>query len=152
MSDIATVSLPGLDGRLGADQQTALKDLIQSASFKPDNDNNGPYDLTLSSEEGRLIVKIRNTQGNELPALILSLSPYRRIIHDYFLMIEGYEESRRTATSCRLEAIDMGRRGLHNEGAEMMIDRLRGKIEMDFETARRLFTLICALQKPSVRS
>ena len=93
------------------------------------------------------MLRLRNERDEELPLLALSLQPYRRLIHDYFLMVQGYEESRRSAPPERLEAIDMGRRGLHNEGAELLIERLKGKIDMDFETARRLFTLICVLHR-----
>jgi uncharacterized protein (UPF0262 family) len=111
------------------------------------NDNAGPYGVTLSIAEGRLVMQMKNAQKEETPALVLSLSPYRRLIQDYFLMIESYEKARLSATREKLEAIDMGRRGLHNEGAELFKSRLEGKIELDFETARKFFTLICALHR-----
>jgi len=83
--------------------------------------------------------------------LVLSLKPYRRLIQDYFLMLESYEQARHSATRDKLEAIDMGRRGIHNEGADLLLSRMESKITMDHETARKLFTLICVLHKTHVR-
>lgn len=131
--------------RMAHERDTALADLTTDGLFQPLKDKNGPYRLDISVEGHRLVLKIKNADGADLPMLILSLSPYKRIIHDYFLMIESYERMRIEGNLQKLEPIDMARRGLHNEAAEMMRDRLRDKIEMDHATARRLFTLVCTL-------
>lgn len=150
-SRIFKLSLPENNGMgpgpLDAERLAALSDLMQSSHFQPLNDNEGPYAVQLSVEENRLVLRLRNAADDELNTLALSLQPYRRLIHDYFLILESYETARHTATSDKLEAIDMARRSLHNEGAELLTSRLRDKIDIDFETARRLFTLICVLVK-----
>ena len=137
---------------LACEQRAALHDLLAASHFKPLNDNTGPYDVTLAVADARLVVAIRNAAQADLSTLVLSLKPYRRVIDDYFLMIRSFEDARRTAAPCKLEAIDMGRRGLHNEGAELLVNRLADKVEIDFETARRLFTLICALHRDQIRT
>jgi uncharacterized protein (UPF0262 family) len=114
-------------------------------------DPEGPYDLTLSVEENRLVFRISNDNGDAIPMLVLSLKPYARLIKDYFLIVESYEKALRDGGPSRLEAIDMGRRGLHNEGASLLMERLKGKIVMDADTARRLFTLICVLHAGSAQ-
>jgi uncharacterized protein (UPF0262 family) len=129
------------------ERERALHDLRDHGVFRPVNDTAAPYDVALSIEESRLIVRIRNAEDTELPMLVLSLQPYRRLIRDYFLMIEGHEQARRESHHSRLQTIDMARRGLHNEGAELLIERLQGKIDMDFDTARLFFTLICSLHQ-----
>lgn len=129
------------------EQQAAINQIIDESIFQPANDTCGPYVVHLSIEENRLVWRIQNTKSEDLPALAVSLSPYRRIIQDYFMMIDSFEKARHTATREKLEAIDMGRRGLHNEGADLLMNRLKGKIEIDHKTARRLFTLICVLHK-----
>lgn len=131
--------------KLAHECDMALADLALSGHFQPLNDENGPYRLDISVEEHRLVLKIKNADGADLPMLILSLSPYKRIIYDYFLMIESYERMRGEGNLQKLEPIDMARRGLHNEAADMMRERLKDKIEIDHDTARRLFTLVCAL-------
>jgi uncharacterized protein (UPF0262 family) len=140
-------AVPDASGFLSAEQRQALTDLTHEGYFQPVNDAHGPYALGLTIEENRLVLRLKNAREENLPLLALSLQPYRRLIQDYFLMVQGYEESRRSATREKLEAIDMGRRGLHNEGANLLADRLKDKIDMDFETARRLFTLICVLHR-----
>ncbi|MAF98079.1 MAG: hypothetical protein CMH26_05525 [Micavibrio sp.] len=130
---------------LGRDRDIALRDLAAENSFQPAGDDQGPYKLKLAIEENRLVFRATNSLGTELPMLVLSLKPYARLIKDYFLIVRSYDEALRDGKPSRIEAIDMGRRGLHNEGAELLKDRLSGKIEMDFDTARRLFTLICVL-------
>lgn len=136
---------------LRKEQELAINDLIRQSVFQPLNDNHAPYALRLSIEDGKLVIRMRNAQETDLSMLVLSLKPYRRLIQDYFLMLQSYEAARHHATREKLEAIDMGRRGLHNEGAELLIARLKNKIEIDFETARRLFTLICALHRNTIR-
>ena len=88
---------------------------------------------------------MRDQQGETLITHILSLAPFRRVVKDYFLVCESYYAAIRTASAAQIEAIDMGRRGLHNEAAELLVQRLEGKVEVDFDTARRLITLIMAL-------
>lgn len=150
-SRINTVDIPseikaGCLNYVHQEQLDALKALIHDSYFQPLNDNHGPYDLTLSIEDSRLVIRMRNAVSEDLSMLVLSLSPYRRLIQDYFLMIDSYERARHDhVTFEKLEAIDMGRRGLHNEGANILRARLKDKIEMDLETARRFFSLICLL-------
>ncbi len=127
------------------DREIALRDLKLNNHFHPVDDNDGPYDLSLSIEENRLVFRIKNIKGDDLPMLVLSLKPYSRLIKDYFMIVQSYDDAVKNGNPSRIEAIDMGRRGLHNEGAEMLKDRLEEKIKMDFDTARRLFTLICVL-------
>lgn len=125
----------------------ALEQLQTQAYFKPRNDNQGPYHIRLSLQNGYLVLDLQDNLTQPLQTLALSLRPYHRIIQDYFLMIRSYEQARLSAGPEKLEAIDMGRRGIHNEGAQMFLDRLADKIEMDFETARKFFTLICVLNR-----
>jgi uncharacterized protein (UPF0262 family) len=127
------------------DRETALNDLRRESFFQPTKDSNGPYHLRLSIEDNRLVFCTTNKNDEALPMLVLSLKPYRRIIKDYFLIMHSYEEALSDGKPSRIEAIDMGRRGLHNEGAGLMMERLEDKITMDLNTARRLFTLICVL-------
>ncbi|MBU0858617.1 MAG: UPF0262 family protein [Alphaproteobacteria bacterium] len=138
--------------RLACEQQAALRDLLTLSHFRPLNDNGGPYAVKLAVADARLVVAIRNAKEEDLSTLVLSLRPYRKVIDDYFLMIRSFEEARHTASPAKLEAIDMGRRGLHNEGAELLVSRFADKVEIDFETARRLFTLICALHRDQIRT
>ncbi len=136
---------------IARDREIALRDLVAGSHFIPFEDKLGPYDVSLSIEENRLVFRIQNTNGENLPILVLSLKPYKRLIKDYFLIVRSYDEALKDGKPSRIEAIDMGRRGLHNEGADMLIERLEGKIEMDHDTARRLFTLICVLHSGKVR-
>lgn len=135
-----------IEGNLIArDREIALRDLKANNTFVPFKDDSGPYDISLSLEENRLVFRIANQKGEKLPMLVLALKPYRRLIKDYFMIVQSYDEAVKGANPSRIEAIDMGRRGLHNEGAELLKERLKGKIDMDMDTARRLFTLICVL-------
>lgn len=127
------------------DRDIALNDLRETSMFQPLKDHNGPYTLELYIEDNRLIFHIENSKGQELPYLVLSLTPYRRLIKDYFMICQSYDEAVREGKPSRVEAIDMGRRGIHNEGAELLRERLENKIDLDIETARRIFTLICVL-------
>jgi uncharacterized protein (UPF0262 family) len=123
----------------------AIYDLIEDNCFCPVGDDGGPYCLTIQVVGNRLIFDIRTEAGKAVVAHHLSLTPFRRLVKDYFLICEGYYQAIRTASPSQIEAIDMGRRGLHNEGSELLMERLKDKIAVDFDTARRLFTLIAVL-------
>lgn len=127
------------------ERAVAIFDLIEENSFLPEGDSGGPYKLSLSLAENRLVFNI--TREDDMPVIVhmLSLTPFKRVIKDYFMICESYYEAIRTSSPAQIEAIDMGRRGLHNEGSQTLQERLKGKIEVDFDTARRLFTLICVL-------
>ena len=131
------------------ERNVAIYDLIETNYFELLKEGaSGPYTLQLALEENRLVFHVGDEHKKPLNSLMLSLSSFKRLVGDYFMLCESYFEAIKTAAPSRIEAIDMGRRGLHNEGAQLVQDRLSGKINVDFETARRLFTLICALQWP----
>ena len=127
------------------ERAVAIYDLLEDNSFAPVEHEGGPYALHLSIVENRLVFDIRQEDGAPVMAHLLSLTPLRRIVKDYFLICDSYYKAIRTSTPSQIEAIDMGRRGLHNEGSELLMERLKEKIAVDFDTARRLFTLICVL-------
>ena len=128
------------------ERAVAIFDLIEENSFSPVGDTGqGPYRLKLSLVEARLVFDIAREEGEAVVTHILSLTPFRRLLKDYYLICESYYEAIRNATPSQIEAIDMGRRGLHNDGSQTLMDRLAGKIDIDFGTARRLFTLVCVL-------
>ena len=139
----------GSIGRSSSDieheRAVAIYDLIEDNSFAPTDHGDGPYALHLSITENRLVFDIRLEDGTPVMAHLLSLTPFRRIVKDYFMICDSYYKAIRTATPTQIEAIDMGRRGLHNEGSELLKERLKEKIDIDFDTARRLFMLICVL-------
>ena len=127
------------------ERAVAIFDLIEENTFAPAIEHEGPYHLKLAIEENRLIFCVCDTSDQELHRFILSLTSFRRIVKEYFDICDSYYKAIRSASPSQIEAIDMGRRGLHNEGSEILKERLKGKVEVDFNTARRLFTLICAL-------
>ena len=128
------------------ERAVAIFDLIEENSFRPVNDSGaGPYKLKLSLADARLVFSVSREDGDAVVTHILSLTPFRRIVKDYYLICESYYDAIRTSSPSQIEAIDMGRRGLHNEGSQTLMDRLSGKIDIDFSTARRLFTLVCVL-------
>jgi uncharacterized protein (UPF0262 family) len=127
------------------ERATAIYDLIEENSFAPLGHKGGPYALNISLKDNRLLLDIRLADGKPVIAHFLSLSPFKRIIKDYFLICDSYYAAIRTATPGRIEAIDMGRRGLHDEGSRILQDAIKRKIKVDFDTARRLFTLVCVL-------
>jgi uncharacterized protein (UPF0262 family) len=127
------------------ERAVAIFDMIEENYFSPVGDNGGPYSLYLGIEENRLVIDIRTEADEPLGKVILALTPFRRIVKDYFQICESYYQAIKAATPSQIEAIDMGRRGLHNEGSDLLRERLAGKIELDNNTARRLFTLICVL-------
>ncbi len=123
----------------------AIYDLIEENQFRPVGHDGGPYALNLGISGNRLVFDIRLTDGTPVIAHMLSLAPFRRIVKDYFVVCDSYYAAIRTATPDRIEAIDMGRRGLHDEGSQLVMERLKQKVEVDVDTARRLFTLITVL-------
>ena len=127
------------------ERAVAIFDLIEENRFEPVGHAGGPYRLQLSLMDSKLVFSISTESGEEVATHILSLTPLRRIIKDYFMICESYYEAIRSSTPSQIEAIDMGRRGIHNEGSEILQDRLKGKILLDFDTSRRLFTLVCVL-------
>lgn len=128
------------------ERAVAIFDLVEDNSFRPVADEGeGPYRLKLSLADSRLVFAVSRENGEAVVTHILSLTPFRRIVKDYFLICESYYAAIRTSTPSQIEAIDMGRRGMHNEGSQTLLERLSGKIDVDFDTARRLFTLVCVL-------
>lgn len=128
------------------ERAVAIFDLVEENSFSPVNDpDGGPYKLRISLVDKRLVLRITRENDEEVITHILSLTPFKRIVRDYFMICESYYQAIRSASPSQIEAIDMGRRGLHNEGSQTLKDRLSGKIDIDFDTARRLFTLVCVL-------
>ena len=125
--------------------KVAIFDILDGNSFSVDGRDDGPFRLTLAIVEQRLQMTIGNEAEDGLVTHNLSLTPFKRIIKDYFIVCDSYYEAIRTAPPSRIQAIDMGRRGLHDEGSRILMERLAGKITLDFDTARRLFTLITAL-------
>lgn len=127
------------------ERAVAIFDLIEENSFEPNGHPGGPYKLNISLVDTKLVFTIRTEDEQAVATHILSLTPFRRIIKDYFMICESYYEAIRSSTPSQIEAIDMGRRGIHNDGSQTLMDRLSGKIKVDFDTARRLFTLVCVL-------
>lgn len=125
------------------ERQIAIFDLLEENFFKPEGASGGPYQLKMGLLDNRLLLDV--TGPDYQRRHILSLSPFRSLIKDYFMICESYYQAIRNSTPAQIEALDMGRRGLHNEASELLRTRLAGKIETDEDTARRLFTLICAL-------
>jgi uncharacterized protein (UPF0262 family) len=136
-------------GRSGPDieheRAIAIYDLIEKNLFAPEGDHAGPYTLHIGITGNRLMFDIRKESGEPVIAHLMSLTPFRRIVKDYFMICDSYYQAIRTATPDRIEALDMGRRGIHDEGSRTLMERLDGKVRIDFETARRLFTLISVL-------
>ena len=136
-------------GRSGPDieheRAIAIYDLIEENSFRPAGHEGGPYALNLGISGNRLVFDIRLADGTPVIAHMLSLAPFRRIVKDYFVVCDSYYAAIRTATPDRIEALDMGRRALHDEGSHIVMERLKRKVELDFDTARRLFTLVTVL-------
>jgi uncharacterized protein (UPF0262 family) len=136
-------------GRSGPDieheRAIAIYDLVEKNLFAPEGAGEGPFTLHLGITGNRLMFDIRREGGAPVVTHLLSLTPFRRIVKDYFMICDSYYQAIRTATPDKIEAIDMGRRGIHDEGSRTLQERLKGKVRVDFETARRLFTLISVL-------
>ncbi len=126
------------------ERAVALFDLLEENDFALVG-TSGPYRLRIAIFEQRLVFDVRDAHDNKLRDIVLSLTPFRKVVKDYFLVCESYYAAIKKLSPSQIEALDMGRRGLHNEGSELLRERLAGKIEIDSGTARRLFTLICAL-------
>jgi len=127
------------------EREVAIYDLIEENFFAPAGHEGGPYRLHLLHAANRPVFDVRLDDETPLVAHYLSLTPFRRLVKDYLMTCESYYQAIRTSTPAQIEAIDMGRRGLHNEGSELLKERLKDKIDMDFDTARRLFTLVTVL-------
>ncbi|MFD0988260.1 UPF0262 family protein [Methyloligella solikamskensis] len=127
------------------EREVAIFDLLEDNSFVLEGHTGGPYTLHLSLAENRLLFHIGDKNHKPVEEVSLSLAPFRKLVKDYFLVCESYFEAIKTAPASRIEAIDMGRKGLHDEGSQLLKERLDGKINLDIATARRLFTLLCAL-------
>jgi uncharacterized protein (UPF0262 family) len=128
------------------EREIAIYDILEANVFKPEGSAGGPYHLTLGLEENRLVLDIALEDGSAHTRTTLSLTPLRKTMKDYFLVCENYYKAIRTAPPYQIEALDMARRTLHDEGAVELQKRLKDKVETDFDTARRLFTLVCVLQ------
>jgi uncharacterized protein (UPF0262 family) len=127
------------------ERAVAVYDLIEENTFAPEGHKDGPYTLQLGIAENRLVFDVKTAGGEAVMTHLLSMTPFRRIVKDYFMICDSYYQAIRTATPDRIEALDMGRRGIHDEGSKILMERLERKIKIDFDTARRLFTLICVL-------
>jgi uncharacterized protein (UPF0262 family) len=127
------------------ERKVAIFDILECNRFELEGRKGGPYTLDLRLVEDRLVLAVADEDGGEPFTVVLSLTPLRRVIKDYFIVCESYYQAIRTAPPSRIQAMDMGRRALHDEGSRVLAERLRGKITVDGDTARRLFTLICAL-------
>ena len=131
------------------ERKVAIFDLLEGNHFKLIGHDGGPYNVVLSLADNRLVFDISEEGGPPVRKLLLSLTALRRVIKDYFMICDSYYDAIRNSTPSQIEAIDMGRRGLHNEGSQVLTERLAEKAEVDFDTARRLFTLVCALHARS---
>jgi uncharacterized protein (UPF0262 family) len=127
------------------ERAVAIFDLLEENSFAPLAGFDGPFQLRLAIEENRLVLDIHSEAEEPLERVMLPLTPFRSIVKDYFMICESYYAAIRRASPTQIEAIDMGRRGLHNEGSELLRERLADKVSIDLNTARRLFTLLCVL-------
>jgi uncharacterized protein (UPF0262 family) len=127
------------------ERQVAIFDILESNKFELEGRDDGPYVLNLAIVEDRLVFAVAQEAGSDTFTVVLSLTPLRRVMKDYFIVCESYYQAIRTAPPSRIQSIDMGRRALHDEGTRVLEERLKGKISVDRDTARRLFTLICAL-------
>lgn len=140
-------ALTRLSPVMEADRAQAVADLQAENRFVLPSKEGGPYVLHLSIQEGRLVFDVRREDDTPLAGIVLALGPFRGLIKDYQLLVDSYTKAVEEGREARIQAIDMGRRGLHNEGAQLLLQRLTGKATIDFDTARRLFTLVCSLHQ-----
>ncbi|GLK50327.1 UPF0262 protein [Brevundimonas intermedia] len=143
--ELDTVTLPAATAEIEHERRVAIFDLVEKNSFEPVGAESGPYRLKLSLQDNRLVFDIDGEGFTRTYAI--SLTPLKNVIRDYLLICDSYYEALRGSSPSQIESVDMGRRGLHNEGADQLKTRLDGKIVVDHETARRLFTLLCALYR-----
>jgi uncharacterized protein (UPF0262 family) len=127
------------------ERKVAVFDLLEGNVFKVVGHDGGPYNVVLSLADNRLVFDVSEQSGSAVRKLLLSLTTLRRVIKDYFMICDSYYDAIRSSTPGQIEAIDMGRRGLHNEGSQILTEKLADKVEVDHDTSRRLFTLVCAL-------
>ena len=143
--ELDEASLASLSPEQDDERKVAIVDLLKRNDFRPEGGDGGPYSLKLSTADNRLVLDIAGPAFER--RLLLSMSPLRGVIKDYFMLCDSYYAAlRNAATPGKIEALDMGRRGVHNEAAAILTDRLAGKVGLDQETARRLFTLVCSLR------
>ena len=147
--DLDAATLPAATAEIEHERRVAIFDLIEKNSFEPAGADGGPYDLKLSLQDNRLVFDItgQGTHEDFARTYALSLTPLKSVLKDYLLICDSYYEALRGSSPSQIEAVDMGRRGLHNEGADLLEARLEGKVAIDHETSRRLFTLVCALYR-----
>ncbi len=143
--DDETLAAAGPDAE--HERRVAIFDLIEDNYFQVDGENSGPYNVRLSLQDQKLVFAIASQNSLPVKTIIMSLMPFKRVIKDYFHICQSYHDAIRSASPVQIEAIDMGRRGLHNEGSELLEQRLKDKVTIDFDTSRRLFTLVCALHQ-----
>jgi uncharacterized protein (UPF0262 family) len=143
--ELDAASLQAGSADIEQERRVAIFDLLEANSFRPIGSHGGPYVLRLALEQGRLLLDIQTAEREPHGKIMLSLTPFRKIVKDYFFVCDSYFKAIRSAAPSQIEAIDMGRRGLHNEGSQILQERLAGKVQLDHDTARRIFTLICAL-------
>jgi uncharacterized protein (UPF0262 family) len=127
------------------ERKVAIFDIIEGNTFRIVGHSGGPYAVVLSLADNRLVFDVSEESGAPVRKIMLSLTTLRRVIKDYFMICDSYYDAIRNSTPSQIEAIDMGRRGLHNEGSQILTEKLADKVEVDFDTSRRLFTLVCAL-------
>lgn len=144
--DLDELALPPASMEIQQERRVAIFDLLENNVFELETIDKGPYILKLGIVENQLLLDVMDSERNPVRAFVLSMTQLDRTIKDYFIICDSYYEAIRRSTAQQIEAIDMGRRGLHNEGSELLEKRLAGKVKVDFDTARRLFTLICALR------
>lgn len=142
--DLDEHSLARATADIEHERKIAVYDLLEDNYFEPAGAGGGPFELSLSIIERRLVFDVRRAGGAPLGQIHLSLTPFRKIIKDYFMLCESYYDAIRNAAPAQIETVDMARRAMHNEGSEILRERLKDKIRLDENTARRLFTLICS--------
>ena len=143
--ELDAATLPAATAEIEHERHVAIFDLVERNSFEPVGAEGGSYRLKLSLQDNRLVFDVTGEAFARTYAI--SLTPLKGVIKDYLLICDSYYEALRGSSPSQIESVDMGRRGLHNEGAEQLMNRLEGKIAVDQETARRLFTLLCALYR-----
>jgi len=143
--DIDGTSLASRSGDIEREKRVAIHDLLEGNRFAPAVADAGPYKVGMRCEEGRLAIDVADRKGAHLKSFVLAMTAFKRLIRDYFAICDSYFKAVRAASAHEIETVDMARRGVHNAAAELLQERLKDKIEMDFDTARRLFTLIAVL-------